>query len=58
MDNFKHLHRNELDKASFAHDGAHSDSKYLAKRTISDMIFKNRAYEITRNCKYVEYQRA
>ena len=32
--NSKHLYRNELDKACFAHVAAYSDSKDLAKRTI------------------------
>ena len=36
--NLKHLYRNELDKACFAHDAAYSDSKHLVKRTISDKI--------------------
>ena len=36
----------------------YSDSKDLAKRTISDKILGDRAYEIARNCKYDEYQRA
>ena len=56
--NLKHLYRNELDKASFAHDAANSDSKDLAKRTISDKINKDRTYEISRNRKYIGYQRA
>ena len=30
----KHLNRNELDKACFAHDATYPDSKDLAKRTI------------------------
>ena len=34
--NLKHLYRNELDKVSFSHDSTYSDSKDLAKRTISD----------------------
>ena len=34
--NLKHLYKNELNKACFAHDVAYSDSKDLAKRTISD----------------------
>ena len=34
--NLKHLYRNEVDKACFAHTPASSDSKGLAKRTISD----------------------
>ena len=46
ISNLKHLHRNELDKACFAHYGAYSGSKDLAKRTISDKILKDRAYEI------------
>ena len=56
--NLKHLYRNELDKACFAHDAAYSDSKDLAKRTISDKILKDRAYEIARNRGYDGYQRA
>ena len=32
--NLKHLYRNELGKACFAHHAAYSDSKDLAKRTI------------------------
>ena len=34
--NLKHLYRNELDKASFTYDAAYSDSRDVAKRTISD----------------------
>ena len=56
--NLKHLYRNELDKACFAHDALYSVSEDLAKRTISDKIFKDRAYEIARNRKYDGYQRA
>ena len=54
----KHLYRNELDKACFTHNTAYSDSKDLAKRTISDKILKDRAYEIARNSNYDGYQRA
>ena len=56
--NSRHSYRNELDKACFAHDAAYSDSKDLAKRTTSDKILKDRAYEIAKNHKYDEYQRA
>ena len=38
-----------LKKACFVHDAAYSDIKYLAKRTISGKILKDRAYEIARN---------
>ena len=50
--NLKHLHRNALDKACFARDAVYSDSKGVAKRTISDKILKDKAYEITRNRKH------
>ena len=55
--NLKLLCRNELDKACFAHDAAYSYSKDLAKRTISNKILKDRAYEIARNHEYDGYQR-
>ena len=42
--NLKHLYRNELDIACFAHDAAYSGSKDLAKRTISDKILKDCNY--------------
>ena len=54
----KHLYKNELGKACFGHDAAYSDSKDLSKRTISDKILEDRAYEIPRNCNYDRYQRA
>ena len=50
--NLKHLYRNELDKACFAHDAGD-----LAKRTISDKIFKDRDFEIARNLNYDGCQR-
>ena len=56
--NLKHLYRNELDKTCFAYNAAYSDSKDLDKRTISDKILKDRAYEIARNCNHNGCQRA
>ena len=55
ISNIKHLYRNELEKACFAHDATHSDSKDLAERIISDNILKDGAFEIARNCKYDGY---
>ena len=54
--NLKHLYRNDLDKTGLDHDATYSDSKDLAKTTISDAILKNRAFEVARNCKYGGYQ--
>ena len=56
--NLKQLYRNELYKAYFAHDAAYSDSKDLAKKTISDRILKDRPYENARNHGYNGCQRA
>ena len=53
--NLRYLYRNELDKACFAYDAVHFDSKDLANRTISDKILKNRANDINRNYKYDGY---
>ena len=41
--NLKHIYKNELYKACFAHDAACPDSKDLATRTISDKVLKDRA---------------
>ena len=40
------MHKDQLDKARFAHDAAYSDSKDLAKRTTSIKILKDRVYKI------------
>ena len=53
--NLKHLYRNELDKACFAHDAAYFDSKALTKRTISDKIFKRFKNIITELMKLLEF---
>ena len=53
----KHIYKNELDKACFAHDSAYSDSKDLAMITISDKFLKDSAYEIAINPKHDGYQR-
>ena len=56
--NLRHLYRKKLEKPCIAHDAAYSDSKDLGKRTISDKILKDRAYDIARNCGYDGYQKA
>ena len=42
----------------FAHDTAYSDSKDVAKRTVSDKLLKDKAYETARNRHYDGYQKA
>ena len=52
-----YIYRNELDKACFADDAAYSDTKDLAKRTKSDKVLKDKAFEIANNPKCDRYQR-
>ena len=47
----------ELDKACFTHDAAYSDSKDLTKRTVTNEILKNKAFDIAKDPKYEGYQR-
>ena len=51
------IYRNELDKACFQHGAAYSDSKDLAKRTQSDKVLRDKAFQIANNPKYDGYQR-
>ena len=53
----KYIYRNELDKACFQHDMAYGDFKYLARRTTSNKILRNKAFNIAKNLKYDGYQR-
>ena len=49
--NLKHIYKNQLDKICFFHDHISSNSKALAKITISDKALKERAYEVPANDK-------
>ena len=53
----KYIYRNELDKACFQHDMAYGDFKDLARRTASDKILRDKAFDIAKNPKYDGYQR-
>ena len=46
-----YIYKNELDNACFAHDAVYINGKYLAKRTVSDKVLKDRASEIAINHK-------
>ena len=52
-----YIYKNELDKAYFQHDMAYGDFKDLAKRTVSDKILRDKAFNIAKNPKYDGYQR-
>ena len=53
----RYIQRKQLDKASFQHDLAYGDFKYLARRTASDKLLKDKAFNFAKNPKYDGYQR-
>ena len=53
----KYIYKNELDKACFQHDMAYGDFKNLARRTASDKVLRDKAFNIAKNPKYDGYQR-
>ena len=55
--NTNYIYKNELDKASFQHDMAHGHFKDLARRTASDEVLRDKAFNIAKSPKYHGYQR-
>ena len=51
-----YIYKNELDKACFKHDMTYGDFKDL-KRTASDKILRDKAFNIAKNPKYGQYQK-
>ena len=51
------IYKNELDKACFQHDMAYGDFKDLARRTASDKVLHDKAFNISKNPIYDGYQR-
>ena len=52
-----YVYKNGLDKACFQHDTVYSKYKNLERRTQSDEVLKDKAFEISNNPKYDGYQR-
>ena len=52
-----YIYKNELDKACFQHDVTCGDFRDLARRTASDKVLRDKAFNIARNPKYDGYQR-
>ena len=50
-------YKNELDKACFQHDMAYGDFKDLARKTASDKVLSNKAFNIAKKPNYDGYQR-
>ena len=52
-----YIYKNELDKACFQHDMAYGNFKDLKRRTFSDKVLKDKAFNIAKNAKCDGYQR-
>ena len=52
----QNIYQNELDKACFQHCMAYGDFNDLTRRTGSDKILRDKAFNIARNPKYNGYQ--
>ena len=53
----QYIYQNKLDKACFQPDIAGGDFKDLSRRTASDKILRDKAFNIAKNPKYGGYQR-
>ena len=51
-----YIYKNELDKACFEHDIAYGNFKDLSRRTASDKVLRDKAFNIAKNPKYDGYQ--
>ena len=54
----RYVYQSELDKACFQHDMANGGFKYLFRRTASDKILRDEAFNIAKNSKFDGYQRS
>ena len=52
-----YIYKNQLDKACFQHNIAYGDFEDLKRRTGSDKVLRDKAFNITKNPKYDGYQR-
>ena len=52
-----YIYQNKLEKTCFQHDMAYRDFKYLTKRTASDKILRDKAFNVAKNQKYDRCQR-
>ena len=53
----RYIYQNELDKVCFQHDMAYGDFKDLTRRTASDKMLCDKAFDISKSPKYDGYQR-
>ena len=52
-----YIYKDELDKVCFQHDMAYEDFKDLSRRTASDKVLRDKAFNIAKNPTHDGYQR-
>ena len=52
----KNIYQNELDQACFQHDMTYGDFEDLNRRTASDKVLHDKAFDIAKKLKYDGYQ--
>ena len=52
-----YIYKDELDKACFQHDMTYRDFEDLARRTASEKVLRDKAFNIAKNPKYDGYKR-
>ena len=52
-----YIYKDELDKACFQHDMTYRDFEDLARRTASEKVLRDKAFNIAKNPKYDGYER-
>ena len=52
-----YIYQKELDKTCFQDDMAYGDFKDLTRRTTSDKILRDKAFNVAKNPKYDGYQK-
>ena len=55
--NSQFIYQNDIDKACFQHDMTHGYFQDLTRRTASDKMLRDKAFNIAKNLKYDGYQR-
>ena len=48
----RYIYQNELDKACIQHDMAYGDFKHTPRRTTSEKVLRDKAFNIAKNPKY------
>ena len=51
----RYIYQKKLDKVCFQHDMVYGDFKDLTRRTVSDKILRDKAFNIALNPKYLGY---